>query len=119
MGRLTTDDLSFISNKAARTYVEEQVDSGNLKVDFSKEFDVTSNELTEVLQKMIEFNPYNRSFASELLKSPVFDSIRQPELEKPCPVRFELDLDDDFDYESFKSSISTDDILTRLYNMDI
>ena len=86
-----------------------------MKVDFSIEFSETSKDLTEVMQKMLEFNPFKRFSANSLLKSPVFDSIRKPELEKPSPIKFDLDIDNDFDYENIvPKTSSVSEVLIRL-----
>ena len=52
---------------------------------------------------MLEFNPFFRSSAEVCLKSEIFDSIRIPALELPCPVKIELDVDsrDAYDYDNF------------------
>ncbi len=54
---------------------------------------------------MLEFNPYFRWSPSECLRSPVLDSIRRPQLEKPAPIKLKLmvDQDDSFDYDASKS----------------
>jgi len=51
---------------------------------------------------MLEFNPYFRKNASELLQSPVFDKIRNPEWEKPASSKIFLQVDKDgvYDYEN-------------------
>ena len=43
-------------------------------------------ELIDLLKGMLEFNPYFRLTAEDALKSKVFDKIRQPYFEKPCPI---------------------------------
>jgi hypothetical protein len=36
----------------------------------------------EVMTNLLEFNPYDRSSAAELLKNPVFDKVRDPIMER-------------------------------------
>ena len=52
------------------------------------------------MQELLYFNPFFRKSASELLKLPVFDSVRQAELEQPADFKINLDEDgpDMFDY---------------------
>ena len=40
-----------------------------------------SSELIELLELMLQFNPVFRPSASDLLKLPIFDNVRVPELE--------------------------------------
>ena len=49
---------------------------------------------------MLQFNPYYRITAKEALAHPVFDKIRQPHFEKPCPIEIDLKIysHDAYDY---------------------
>jgi hypothetical protein len=51
---------------------------------------------------MLQINPYLRASPNELLKSPLFDNIRRPPLEKSASLKLKLELDssDAFDYEN-------------------
>lgn len=51
---------------------------------------------------MTEFNPFLRATPSECLKSPYFDPIRVPQLEKNAPrkIFLEVDQEDACDYQS-------------------
>ena len=40
---------------------------------------------------MLEFNPNFRASANELIKDPLFDSIRKPEMEIDAPYKIEPD----------------------------
>ena len=73
-----------MTSEDALEYVEERVDFDNGKIDFSKEYTLTDKRLVRVLSKLLEFNPYFRRSASQLLKSSIFDSFRQPHFEEPC-----------------------------------
>ena len=42
---------------------------------------------------MLEFNPYFRPTAKDLLKNKIFDEYRMPELEEKCPSRIKIDID--------------------------
>jgi hypothetical protein len=54
------------------------------------------------LVNLLQINPYYRKPVSELIKSPIFESIRVPELEKPADGRimFEIDCMNAFDYDN-------------------
>jgi len=43
---------------------------------------------------MLQFNPYFRPSAKELLKHKIFDDYRRPDLEQPAPFKITLDIDD-------------------------
>jgi hypothetical protein len=50
---------------------------------------------------MLEFNPYFRKEASDLLKSEIFDKIRNPKMEKSANeiIIMEIDKQGCFDYD--------------------
>jgi len=45
------------------------------------------------MMRMLTFNPYVRPSAKDLLKSPIFNKIRSPDLEKPSPFKVHLSAD--------------------------
>lgn len=62
--------------------------------------------LTQLLNMMLEFNPYLRATPQECLQSKFFDSIRVAELERPAPFKIYLPIDNDesCDYENGNKS---------------
>lgn len=58
---------------------------------------------------MLQFNPYFRPTAKELLKSDYFDDVRKPNLEGLAPEKLLLDTDTDqaFDHEAMESNLSS------------
>jgi hypothetical protein len=58
-----------------------------------------------MIYKLLEFNPYFRWSAQECLRSPYFDKIRNPALEKhsKAKILLEIDQDDAFDYVTAES----------------
>ena len=42
---------------------------------------------------MLEFNPYFRPTAKQLLKYPIFDKIRDPHIEKAAPFKIKIKFD--------------------------
>ena len=85
-------DKSFLTTNAARSYVKK-LDTDRSRKSLAKRFDKSSPELVELLQKMLVINPYFRSSAAELLKLPLFDKIRVPNLEAPAPKQLFLTCD--------------------------
>ena len=58
--------------------------------------------MIQLLQDMLEFNPYYRPTAKECLQSKLFDSIRVAGLEASAPFKINIDVDRNeykFDYE--------------------
>ena len=57
-------------------------------------FPYTSEKILDVLEQLLQFNPFFRPTARELLKHKIFDSIRQPLIEKPAPRKIRMECDD-------------------------
>ena len=70
-------------------------------------FKHVSPALTKILKGMLEFNPYFRLTVDQALESAVFDKIREPHFEQPCPVRIKHKIFEDgaFDYERGESAV--------------
>ena len=83
-GEITAKDASFITAEEAFQHVEDRVDFNIGKINFEKEYEASDFRLARILKNILEFNPYFRKPASELLRSSLFDGIRNPELEEPC-----------------------------------
>lgn len=86
IGTPSEADKSFITDDSAIQYLELMVQkkhSSKLPILFEK-----ANPLaTDLLNEMLQFNPYFRISAKDALSHPLFDSVRQPHFEKPCPIQ--------------------------------
>lgn len=74
--------------------------------------------LIEMVNKLLEFNPYFRWTAHECLKSSYFDNIRNHNTEKhpKKKIMLEVDQDEAFNYEQGNSPMySKDDYLKVIY----
>ena len=62
-------------------------------------------KLVNILEQLVQVNPYFRLSANECLKDPLFDDIRSAQLEKSCNVKLLLEVDQEgaFDYNEGKS----------------
>ena len=63
------------------------------KIDYEKEFQFTDPLILKILEKMLDFNPFFRKEAGDLLKNKVFDEIRNPKKEKPASEKIIMDID--------------------------
>ena len=68
---------------------------GSSSVEFSKKFGKSDFHATDLLAKMLEFNPYFRPTAEECLQHPFFDGVFEDqhlhENDKLKPFTFEFD----------------------------
>ena len=101
-GQTSEDDMSFISSNNAVNYVNNLTKNSKCQIDLDKIFPDIDPILIEMLKDMLQVNPYMRPSASELLKHPIFDSMRFKDLEKGCQSKIELEVDSDqsYDYEN-------------------
>ena len=104
IGKQDEADLSFLSNNKQQAHVNHLQD-GRDKIDFRREFSEVNSRFGKQLSYMLEFNPHFRKDAESLLKSSLFDSVRDPEMEKPAPCKIENPLTDSFDYITLKSGV--------------
>ena len=88
---------------------------------FEQRYPNTSPALLKVLESLLEFNPFFRPSATEILRSPVFDKIRNGKLESvlgnSAPFRIENsdEFDQFFDHEKNEiHGISEDDLKIKL-----
>lgn len=103
-------DLAFIAHDKAKNYVQvlqDKAEKSGKKRHFLKDVSGSSTELKDMLENLIQLNPYFRWTPSELLKLPFFNDLRIPELEKSAPHKLKLDVDSDaaFDYENGESKM--------------
>jgi serine/threonine protein kinase len=81
-------------------------------------FGDVNDDIRRVLGMMLKFDPRERSSAKDLLNLPIFDSIRNPKLEKLELPKFELSIDLDsiksFDYEKNEHLISPEEYMNYL-----
>ena len=81
-------------------------------------FGDVNDDIRRVLGMMLKFDPRERSSAKDLLDLPIFDSIRNPKLEKLELPKFELNIDLDsiksFDYEKNEHLISPEEYMNYL-----
>mmetsp|Transcript_34686 Transcript_34686/g.53173 ORF Transcript_34686/g.53173 Transcript_34686/m.53173 type:complete len:96 (+) Transcript_34686:1095-1382(+) len=91
-------------------------ESKHEKIKFDLEFPGVQPELTKLLEQCLEFNPYFRSSAEELLKNKIFDKIRDVKMEAPAssPCVLPIDEDGEFDYNEVRSTKHTNEDYIRM-----
>lgn len=105
IGDQDDDDTSFVTDPSGPGYLQA-LQSGLPKIQFAQEFERSNVNVIQAIDSLLQFNPQFRGKPAELLKLPVFDSVRDVNLEKPAPWRINLEVDAEgaFDYESQRSS---------------
>lgn len=103
----TDSDLSYISELGVSKYLKKIQDSYKFKeCKLSQIYPNTNREILDLLQQMLEFNPYFRPTAKECLQNRIFDEIRVPGLEAAAPFKINIECDRNeyqFDYENMKA----------------
>ena len=105
--------MSFITDPKALKYVKS-LQSTRKKINFEKEFPYTTKGITQIIGDMLEFNPYFRNSASEILKHKIFDGCRKKypdsEVEAEWKIQLVCDEKGSFDYEKCTTKLSIDDM---------
>ena len=79
-------DTSFLRNEEERDYHNQakKIAQGSTSKTLSEKFNLSNNDLVEILSSMLEYNPKFRPSASQILKNKIFDCIRVQENEAQC-----------------------------------
>lgn len=119
---INEDDFSFITQKEVKGHVQKLLqgkayDCQNYK-NTLKCVDI-SQEMREILDSLLQFNPYFRLSASELLENQYFDDIRNIKQEKSTKLKINLEVDesgagdDIFTLTNLKKLILEEHVLSR------
>ena len=82
-----------MANDQAIAYQKEMFTRTTFKTSIREEFKETKSELIDLLEQMLEYNPYYRPTAKQLLKSKLFDDIRVPEMQGIAPFKIVIKID--------------------------
>ena len=80
-GQTSDEDLCFVTSQNARSYLRNLNDDKLQVVDLKAIFKDIDKKLVDILERLLQINPYFRPSASELIKNPIFDDIRCIQLE--------------------------------------
>ncbi|CAI2360326.1 unnamed protein product [Moneuplotes crassus] len=99
LGTPSKEDTEFITDPAARQYLEDLPLSK--KKNFKEMYPFPGDEAIDLLNKMLQFNPYKRASLEECLNHPHLDEVRRESkiLAAPKPIVL------DFDFEDVNTSI--------------
>lgn len=64
------------------------------------QLEAMNEPVIELLKAMLQFNPYLRPTASELLQHSFFDDVRDPTFEAKSRCRLELNVDSEANYDA-------------------
>ena len=92
MGTPNEEDLSFITDQTAITYLKE-FPINSKGIDLKDRLPYASSEALDLVKKMVQFNPYFRPSIQECLNHPFFAKVRRPHHETIAPHQIELVID--------------------------
>jgi len=104
MGPYEKDELLFLNSDLQRSYIMS-LQNGVSKTPISKVFKYCSKDLQRILQKMLHIDPSKRITPKEALKDPMFNSVRDAELETSSSFKVRVPIEEEgmFDYAEFKN----------------
>ena len=75
-GQVGENDLSFLVDDDAKDFCQNIYSPESTKLDFKEQFKTLNPELVQLLEDLLQVNPYNRPTARECLKYNVFKNIK-------------------------------------------
>ena len=107
----TDKDLCFLTDDNQWSYAMKAIETSKIqdRTTLAERFEDSDPDLVRILQQMLEFNPYFRPTAAQLIESKVFDKVRVPKNEKLDPIsslknKIKVDHNDyRYDYELDKN----------------
>ncbi|CAG8468960.1 1489_t:CDS:2 [Paraglomus brasilianum] len=109
LGTPRKDDLSSITSKRARKYIESL--PYNKRVPFAQMFPNANPLALDLLEKMLTFNPSNRITVEEALRHPYMEPFHDPSDEPgadPIPDSF-------FDFDKQKDCLTKEELKVLIY----
>lgn len=82
-------------------------------------FEHADPRLVSIMEDLLEFNPRLRSDIKYLLKSKVFDEVRDPILEMDAPFKVDIEMEGHFDYKNWEFLGLTTEDLNHLLKVEI
>jgi serine/threonine protein kinase len=115
LGKQETLGLEFVDDPNVLKYIK-MIHETIGDQQFDTQFSHISPELVSILKQMLKFNPADRISPAECIKNPVFDSFRNPDLERQPNITIKLPLDDELtvDYDTCEDLKSLNEVIEIL-----
>lgn len=115
LGKVDSSSLSFLTQQEAINHVNV-MSIGVSKDSYLRKLKIKDPQLQDILESMLEFNPYFRPSAKELLNHPYFDSLLQSEFESyhPKKVVFRFDTHEGFDLDEMDFKVQFSELNSYL-----
>lgn len=91
LGTPNDDDMSFVTDQKAIGYLKSFVPID--RIDFQKKYPGASPEAADLINRMLQFNPYFRITIEEALTHPFFTKVKKPHKEVLSEVKISLDFE--------------------------
>ena len=91
LGTPTEEDLAYVTDSKALAYLKSFTPIE--RVDLQKKYCGASEEAVDLLNKMLQFNPYFRVSVADALEHPFFHKVRKPAKEKESDKQVSLDFE--------------------------
>jgi len=88
LGTPSDDDMTFITNPKAKNYIKSL--KKRPPKPFSKIYKNASEAATDLMEKMLQFNPGRRISVDDALRHPYFKSLHNPKKEVECKEQFDF-----------------------------
>lgn len=91
LGTPNDDDISYVTDAKAIGYLKSFTQ--NDRMDMQGKYPGCNSDGVDLLNRMLQFNPYFRVSVDEALEHPFFTRVRKPHKEKESEISIQLDFE--------------------------
>ena len=91
LGTPNEDDCSFVTDQKALGYLKSFVPIE--RIDFFKKYPGASPDAIDLINRMLQFNPYFRISVDDALNHPFFNKVKKPHKEVLSDVKISLEFE--------------------------
>lgn len=91
LGTPTDDDMSYVTDQKAIGYLKSFVPID--RIEFAKKYPGASPEGVDLINRMLQFNPYFRITIEDALNHPFFTKVKKPHKEILSDVKISLEFE--------------------------